>query len=95
MMVLVVSGSLLRLLHFGLRVRSSVGFIIHASTPCRPCQLALKSRSPAGNHTCGASARTYHIDIRILSSMMSGIPLYWALEPESEILILMWSRGAL
>ena len=35
-----------------------------------------------------------HVNIRILQSAIFGIPLYWALEPEGEILVFMWSFWA-
>ena len=35
------------------------------------------------------------INIRILPNSISGIPFYWALEPECEILMSMWSFGPL
>ena len=41
------------------------------------------------------AAQKDHINIRILPTMISGIPLYWALEPECEILMFMWSFGPL
>ena len=41
--------------------------------------------------------RADHINIVILQTMVSGIPLYWALESECEILMFMsmWSFGPL
>ena len=40
-------------------------------------------------------AQKDHINIRIIHAMISGIPLYWALEPECQILMFMWSFGPL
>ena len=34
---------------------------------------------------------TDHVKVRILQDMVYGIPSYWALEPECEILMFMWS----
>ena len=46
-----------------------------------PCNLIyLKYRTPKD-----------HINTRILHNIVSGIPLYWALEPAREILMFMWS----
>ena len=41
-------------------------------------------------------APTHHINInrRILQNMISGIPLYWTLEPECEILMFLWFWGS-
>ena len=36
-----------------------------------------------------------HLNIRILQSMVTGSPLYWALESECEVLVFMWPLGPL
>ena len=40
-------------------------------------------------------AQKDHINIRILQTMASGIPLYGALRPECRILMFTWSFGPL
>ena len=38
---------------------------------------------------------TWYVSTRTLQNMISGIPLYWAWQPECEILLFTWSFGPL